>query len=272
MISLKVSFLLISLVVSIYCNVLPEETFSPDDNGTRLIVGGDYVPRGRIINIGNLPVYEAIDNLNSNRMLIVIHDIFGFSSSNLRQITDVMALQSSGYRAVMPDFFRGEGWDRTQPVDPNNHPPALTQFLLRVGDWESIIRPDIINVLRFYQSQGVQHFAILGLCWGGRIATLSASELHDEFIASAFVHPLQVTNAMAPAVRLPMFLMASQDEPDLYQFYQTIRASFGDNSGNLRFNIFHGFAATIGNFNDPVNLMHVNEVVSNLGVFYDRNL
>lgn len=81
------------------------------------VIEGDYVPRGHIINIGNLPIYVAPDNANSNRMLIIIHDIFGFGSSNLRQVADVMALQSNGFRVVLPDFFRGEGWDRNWPVE-----------------------------------------------------------------------------------------------------------------------------------------------------------
>lgn len=80
-------------------------------------VDGDYIPRGRVINIGNLPVYEAADNVDKRRMLIGVYDIFGFSNPNMKQVTDHLALQAGGFRAVLPDFFRGESWDLSTPVE-----------------------------------------------------------------------------------------------------------------------------------------------------------
>lgn len=70
----------------------------------------DYVPRGRIINIGNLPVYEAPDNTDKRRMLIGVYDIFGFSHPNMQQVTDHMARQAGGFKTVLLDFFRGQHW------------------------------------------------------------------------------------------------------------------------------------------------------------------
>jgi len=261
---IKISLLLVAFLVALTNgNAIPNADLS---------VVGDYVPRGQVINIGNLPVYEVPDNVNSGRMLIHIHDIFGFSSPNLRQVADLMALQQGGFRVVLPDFFRGESWDRNIPVDPNNTPPALQALLDRVGNWELNVRQDLINVVRHYQSQGVQEFAIYGNCWGGRIATLAASELYMEFRASAFITPLHMTNALAPAVRIPLFLVPSRDEPDLLPFYQVIRNNFGDYTGHLRFDAPHGFASTIGNFNDPIIQNNVNEVITSLGVFFARIL
>lgn len=79
-------------------------------------VDGDYIPRGRMINIGNLPVYEAPDHIDSRRLLIAVYDIFAFSNTNMMQVTDIMATQYNGFRAVLPDFFRGEYWDLSTPV------------------------------------------------------------------------------------------------------------------------------------------------------------
>lgn len=79
-------------------------------------VDADYIPRGRVINIGNLPVYEAPDNVNRRRLLIGVYDIFGLSQPNMQQITDLMALQAGGFKAVLPDFFRGQSWDPNTPI------------------------------------------------------------------------------------------------------------------------------------------------------------
>jgi len=268
MIWMKISLFVVSLVVSTYCNVIYDPKLL-SDGCLKRAVDADYVPRGHIINIGNLPVYEAADNLNSRRVLIAIYDIFGLSHPNMKQITDHMALQLGGFRAVLPDFFRGENWDLNVPINPID----LAAFLQRVGDWDSIVRPDLVNIVQHYQSLGVEEFAIFGMCWGGQIAALSAIELFSEFRASASIHPSFVTNDQAPLVRMPMYLMPSRDEPDMLPFYQVLRNNFGDNSGHRRFDdMFHGFAAARGNFSDPLNQMHVNEVIGTLGVFFERNL
>lgn len=83
------------------------------------------------------------------------------------------------------------------------------------------MRPDLINIVQYYQSQGVEEFAIFGMCWGGLIGTLSAIELSDYFQASAIVHPSMVTDDHAPLVGIPMYLMPSRDEPDMVIFYNS---------------------------------------------------
>lgn len=70
-----------------------------------------------MINIGNLPVYEAPDNVDKRRMLIGVYDIFGLSHPNMKQITDLMALQAGGFRTVLPDFFRGNNWDVNASIE-----------------------------------------------------------------------------------------------------------------------------------------------------------
>lgn len=67
-----------------------------------------------MVNIGNLTVYEyeaPLNNLNNKRLLIGVHDIYGLRYENLKQVTDQMAIQSGGFKAVLPDFFRGDTWD-----------------------------------------------------------------------------------------------------------------------------------------------------------------
>jgi len=268
MIWMKVSLVVASLVVLTHSNVVYDPKLLTEGCLKRA-VDSDYIPRGHIINVGNLPVYEAADNLDKRRLLIAIYDIFGLSHPNMKQVTDLMALQNDGFRAVMPDFFRGENWDLNTPINPIE----LAAFLERVANWERIIKPDLINIVLHYQSLGVEEFAIFGMCWGGQIAALSAMELGSYLQASAIVHPSFVSNDQAQLVTIPMYLMPSRDEPDMIPFYQVLRQNFGDNSGHRRFDdMFHGFAAARGNFSDPLNQMHVNEVINTLGVFFERNL
>jgi len=261
-----ISLFVASLVVLTYSNVIYDGKLIPKVCAENRAVDGSYIPRGHVFNIGNLPVYEAADHLDKRRVLINIYDIFGFSNPNLQQVTDVMANQYNGFRAVLPDFFRGAYWNPGGPED-------LTTWLQRVANWEAIVRPDLINLINYYRNQGVEEFAIYGFCWGGLIATLSSIELSDYFQASAMIHPSLITIDQAYNVRVPMYLMPSGDEPDMLPFYQVIREHFGDNSGHRRFDdMIHGFAAARGNFSDPLNQAHVNEVIDTLGVFFERNL
>lgn len=41
-------------------------------------------------------------------MLIGVYDIYGFAYENIKQVVDEMAIQNGGFRAILPDFFRGE--------------------------------------------------------------------------------------------------------------------------------------------------------------------
>jgi len=252
-------------LVSTNGNAVYNLTLVPEVCLKNKAITGDYTPLGRIINIGNLPVYEyeAPENVNEQRMLIAVYDIFGFGSENLKHVTDQLAIQSGGFRAVLPDFFRGES--SGNQIEPG--------WIDRVGDWNSIVKPDLINVVQHYQSEGVEEFAIFGFCWGGKVATLASIELSEFFKASALVHPSSVTNDEALDVQIPMYLMPTQNEPDMLPFYEVLQSKFGNNSGHRRFDdMVHGFAGARGNFSDPLIQERVNEVITTLGEFFDRNL
>lgn len=89
------------------------------------------------------------------------------------------------------------------------------QWLARVGDWDTVVKPDLINIVDHYQNAGVTEFAIFGFCWGGKVSTLASIELADRFKASGLVHPSGVLNEEAADVKIPMYLMPTQNEPDM---------------------------------------------------------
>lgn len=71
-------------------------------------IAANYTPLGQIVQIGNLPVYEyeAPNNQNKNRMLVGVYDIYGFAYENLKQVIDEMAVQSGGFRAILPKVYK----------------------------------------------------------------------------------------------------------------------------------------------------------------------
>jgi len=269
MIWVQVSILITSLVVFINCNSKFDLSLLPHECLQNKAIAADYNPLGTMINIGNLTVYEyeAPDNKNKKRLLIGVHDIYGLRYDNLKQVTDQMAIQSDGFKAVLPDFFRGDTWDVDR--DPNDR----QEWMDRVGDWNGIIKPDLINIVQYYKSRDVEEFAIFGMCWGGKIATLAAIELSEYFKASGLVHPSSVTDDEAEDVKIPMYLMPASNDPDMSYFYEVLQEKFGENCGFRLFDdMNHGFTGARGNFSDPLVRERVDEVITKLGIFFDQNL
>jgi len=77
-------------------------------------VESSYIPKGTESVLGDLGLYETGD-LSSDRLLICAYDIFGIHPVT-KQFCD--KLGTSGFRVVMPDFFRGK------PFPSENFPPA----------------------------------------------------------------------------------------------------------------------------------------------------
>jgi len=79
-------------------------------------IESDYEAKGTDIQLDNdLTVYETGD-LTSNRVLISVYDIFGFTPQ-AKQVVDKIG--GTGFRVALPGFFRdGSPWNHT------NFPPA----------------------------------------------------------------------------------------------------------------------------------------------------
>ncbi|KAJ6638609.1 putative AIM2 family protein C30D10.14 [Pseudolycoriella hygida] len=260
---------LILFVISTSCAKTCNAVFVPHECIKNRAIAANYTPRGHVLYIGNLPVYEFEDenNQRTNRLLLGVYDIYGFAYQNLKQVIDEMAVQSGGFKVILPDFFRGES------TNPEFNATERQQWLQRVGDWDSIVRPDLLSILEYYKTKGVMEFGIFGFCWGGKVATLTATHLSEEFKAAGIVHPSAVTNEEAVGVNIPMYLMPTRNDLDMMPFYEVLQAKFGSNCGHRRFDdMIHGFAGARGNFSDPLVQQRVNEVISTLGAFFDRNL
>jgi len=231
-------------------------------------VHSDYAPKGSEYEIGNVTVYET-DNRSAKRVLIAVYDIFGLTN-NMKEVCDTIA-DMYDFRVVMPDFFRGFWWDE------NNFPPAdpeeMQRWLQSNGSWDNIVQWDIKTVINAFATRdNITEVGIFGMCWGGKVATL-ASTFVDEIKVAGLVHPSSVNNSEVDGVKNPMYLLPSQNEPDMIPFYEVLKEKFGNNTGHRRFNdMFHGFAGARGNFSNPLNRQRVDEVIDILGGFFGRNL
>jgi dienelactone hydrolase len=143
--------------------------------------------------------YCGIDETGSataKRGIFLCYDIFGLYIQTIRG-ADILA---SGYsptpdvagdfKVFMPVFF-GDS-----PADIANYPPktpvhmkAITEFLTGPGNPEKIV-PLILPLLDAMKKDNpqIESWAIMGFCWGGKIAVLH-SQIGTPFKASAQCHP-----------------------------------------------------------------------------------
>ncbi|ODM97711.1 putative AIM2 family protein C30D10.14 [Orchesella cincta] len=262
------------VLVSIICisqsaRIMYDVSIVPEHCLNTKAIEANYTPRGVEYEIGNLTVYES-QNRAAKRLLILVYDIFGMTT-NIKQVGDSIA-ELHDFRVVLPDFFRGnqfwslENFTLQNPVDIQN-------WLQQNAGWDDVVKFDLINVMNEFKTRdNITEVGIFGMCWGGKISTLAATEL-PEIKVAGLVHPSSVVTAEANGVKAPMYLLPSANEPDMLPFYEILKQNFGDNCGHRRFDdMAHGFAGARANFSDPLNVQRVEEVIGILGAFFNRNL
>ncbi|CAL8135645.1 unnamed protein product [Orchesella dallaii] len=232
------------------------------------LIESNYTPRGEEYTLGNLTVYET-QNRSARRVLIHIYDILGLST-NIRQVADSIA-ELHDFRVVIPRIFREEYWNES------NFPPAnLSEVDIWVEEnasWDKVAKFDILNIINTFQTRdNISEFAIFGMCYGGFMSTMAATEI-PEIKAAGLVHPSYVTDEYADGVKAPMYLLPTSTDADFLPFYEVLKTKFGDNCGHRRItDMVHGFAGAGGDFTDPLTVQRVEEVIDILGVFFNKNL
>jgi dienelactone hydrolase len=103
---------------------------------------------------------------------LVVYDIFGFFPQTL-QGADILAYtdKDQQYQVFMPDFFEGS------PADISWYPPDNKDKEQKLGEFfqtqaappKTLPRiPKIVDELS--KSNGIEKWAIIGFCWGGKVS------------------------------------------------------------------------------------------------------
>lgn len=145
-------------------------------------------------------------------------DVFGFFSQTI-QGADILSDSDARrkYKVFIPDFFDGRPADIAwYPPQTDEHQQKLGQFFQTqaVPDKSLEKIPSIVSKANELAPSGrFESWAILGHCWGGKIATLAASADGKLFRAAVQCHPAMLDPEDAKKLTVPMALLASKDEP-----------------------------------------------------------
>ncbi|KAL9599615.1 MAG: hypothetical protein Q9219_003698 [cf. Caloplaca sp. 3 TL-2023] len=176
-------------------------------------VVGEYKAKGDYIDVDGMQVYTTGPS-GATSAIFIIYDIFGYSPQAL-QGADILAHadQSHQYQVFMPDFFYGK------PLPLSVFPPDTDEKKKQMGDFfggpaappknaEKV--PELVKKLG-QKYTNVQKWAGLGMCWGGKIISLT-SQSGTPWSAAAEVHPAMVDPNDAKGIKAPLCMLASADE------------------------------------------------------------
>ncbi|KAJ5887410.1 hypothetical protein N7495_007451 [Penicillium taxi] len=116
----------------------------------------------------------------------------------------------------MPDFFEGNPADISwYPPTTDEHKEKLSNFFQTKAAPPNTL-PKIPKVVeeanKLAPGGAFQSWTILGHCWGGKIAVLSAAQ-YNTFKVSVQCHPAMVDPKDAESIKVPFCMLASKDEP-----------------------------------------------------------
>ncbi|MCJ1353302.1 MAG: hypothetical protein MMC33_003287, partial [Icmadophila ericetorum] len=212
----------------------------------------DYKEKGEYIEIDGMKTYKTGPSTATSAILI-IYDIFGYSPQTL-QGADILAHaddEHHQYQVFVPDFFFGK------PADHSWYPPDTKEKGEKLGAFfkgpaappaTAAKIPKIVKEITEKTGGTITKWASLGMCWGGKIVSLTSAE-GTPFTASAEVHPALVTAEDGEKIAVPICMLASKDEKaeDVEAFKKALKVenhveTFGDQ--------VHGWMAARGDLTD----------------------
>lgn len=151
----------------------------------------------------------------------------------------------------MPDFFEGDAADVSwyPPGDDKEKQKKLGEFFSSKAQPPKTLPriPKVVDELS--KSRGIEKWAIIGYCWGGKITNLSSME-GTRFKAAAAAHPAMVAADDAKGITIPYAMLPSGDEPkeDVEKWQKEIKV---DHVVEWFPDQVHGWMAARADLNDP---------------------
>ncbi|ETW87682.1 hypothetical protein HETIRDRAFT_424395 [Heterobasidion irregulare TC 32-1] len=238
-------------------------------------VQSDYKPQGTIRPYAGFDRAYITGSDSSATALICVFDIFGFKPQT--QLGADMLAHALRARVVMPDFF-----EPSAPWDAARHPPktdadraALQAFFGGPARPQDAV-PKLARVGAALRADGARRVGAYGLCWGGKVVILAGGAKDTVLDSVAAVHPVMLKVEDTHALRIPLGIYPSKDEPfDEYQkILDIIRVNpfASKNDHKLYETMFHGWAGARANLDDPENKKQFEDIYARLATFFTASI
>ncbi|KAI8818509.1 dienelactone hydrolase [Fimicolochytrium jonesii] len=244
-----------------------------------------YKPVGTTTTIAGLECYVTGPQ-TADKALIAVYDIFGMNFSQVKQGADLLGTQ--GYKVVIPDFFRGQPFpDDTFPAFDSpmkslatmtaETKSALMAFMGSSANFATR-QPDLLAVVEHLRNtESIANIGAYGLCWGGKLVILTASQNPTAFSAIAQVHPARMEPEDAEGLTIPLASYISDDESvDAQKQLEEImsRKKFDNKLNDFKHfvGMHHGFAGSRADLSNEVGAENFQDVYNRLASFFARAL
>eukprot|EP00878_Enallax_costatus_P000565 GHUV01000663.1.p1 GENE.GHUV01000663.1~~GHUV01000663.1.p1 ORF type:complete len:286 (+),score=54.47 GHUV01000663.1:126-983(+) len=194
--------------------------------------------------IGGLGAYVAVPKQAYTSAVLVITDVYGYKTDNVRLWADHLAEQ--GFLAVVPDYFKSNPRKRTDTADSFAAWRALFPKQQVIVESQAVIA-DIRK-----QHPSVKKIGAQGFCWGGLYVVLLTHGKTPAISAGVVYHGSMITKSDIEAINAPILFLQSDPALDTqintttFKEYKTIidakRAKGLDASMTFYPKMAHGFA------------------------------
>jgi len=168
---------------------------------------------GHVEQLGGLSSYVS-GSPDSKLAILLISDIFGYESPNLRKLADKVA--AAGFYVVVPDFLHGD------PYSPENADRPLPVWLKDHGPDKAV--EEAKSVIEAVKNKGVSAVGAAGFCWGAKVVVeLAKAELIQ---AAVLLHPSFVTLDDIKGVKVHIAVLGAEIDklspPELLKQFEEV--------------------------------------------------
>lgn len=148
----------------------------------------------------NHTVNAYLAETDSNKGILLFHDIFGYQLPEIRKIADF--LMAKGYVVFLPDLYRGNPW--YSDSDWSHHETW------RQSHSPQRVMKDVTNANQYLRSQ-VEKVASIGFCWGGEITFNFAQT--EECDAAIICYGTRMNSNDAAKLKCPVLAIFGDSDP-----------------------------------------------------------
>ncbi|KGO40374.1 Dienelactone hydrolase [Penicillium expansum] len=236
------------------CNTPPK--------GEPAVVSEDQIDQAAGVNL------YVFGDRKAKRGVVLVYDIFGLYPQT-KQGAALLAKELDCL-VIIPDFFNGEAanieWVGMDTAEKRDN---MMGFFANKASPEKNLATlySVTNETKSLYAT-VEKWAVLGLCWGGKLAALASTD-QTPFVASGQTHPALLDIADARRMAIPHICLVSPDEPaDILNPY---KEALPDHSEfELYGTMFHGWMGARANLEDEKNLLEFTRGYKQVAAFFKR--
>lgn len=212
----------------------------------------DYTPKGSYITVQGMKTYKTGPS-DASTAILLIGDIFG-GGSQVLQGADILAYgghSAHQYAVYYPDFLRGQyAHHEWFTASTSENQKAMGEYFQGPANPARALEA-IPATIKDIENEGdgtIKKWAVLGLCWGGKVATIAAGT-STTFAAVVSAHPAMVDPKDASSISVPFAFLLSKDEnPGACKGF--VDGLKGEKYVETFHDMPHGWMAARGDLND----------------------